>query len=148
MTDWLNRVCATEMDRPVGRIVYTTVLDHDGGVVCDLTVTRLEDDRYLLVTGGGSGPARRGLAAAASCPRAAACGCATSSSVAGVLGLWGPRARDVLARLESADRLALPVPDRAARSGSSTCPALALRISYAGELGWELYVPTEHGRYL
>ena len=54
--DWLNRVCASEMDRPVGRVVYTTVLDHRGGVVCDLTVTRLADDRFLVVTGGGSGP--------------------------------------------------------------------------------------------
>ena len=44
------------MDRPVGRVLYTTVLDHDGGCVCDLTVTRLADQRYLLVTGGGSGP--------------------------------------------------------------------------------------------
>src|SRR3954453_6260610 len=53
---WLNHVCASEMDRPVGRIFYTTVLDHLGGVVCDLTVTRRAGDRFLVVTGGGWGP--------------------------------------------------------------------------------------------
>ena len=54
--DWLNRVCASEMDRPVGKVIYTTVLDEYGGVVCDLTVTRTGEDRFLVVTGGGSGP--------------------------------------------------------------------------------------------
>ena len=46
VVDRLNRVCASEMDRPVGRMLYTTVLDHDAGCVCDLTVTRLAEERY------------------------------------------------------------------------------------------------------
>jgi glycine cleavage system T protein len=146
-TDWLNRVCASEMDRPVGRIVYTTVLDHQGGVVCDLTVTRLEADRYLLVTGGGSGPRdvawlRRSL------PEGGSVRLQDTTSGTAVIGLWGPRARDVLGQLVAAD-LGAAFPYMTARQlWVEHVPALALRISYAGELGWELYVATEYGRYL
>ena len=143
--DWLNRVCASEMDRPVGRILYTTVLDHDGGCVCDLTVTRLADERYLLVTGGGSGP--RDVAWLRSeLPEGDSVRLRDVSSSLGVLGLWGPRSHEVLARLSPDD---LSFPYLSAREiWVGAVPALALRISYAGELGWELYTPTEHGRYL
>ncbi len=143
--EWLNRVCASEMDRPVGRILYTTVLDHDGGCVCDLTVTRLGDERYLLVTGGGSGP--RDVAWLRSeLPEGASVRLRDVSSSLGVLGLWGPRAHALLARVSPDD---LSFPYLAAREiWVGAVPALALRISYAGELGWELYTPTEHGRYL
>ena len=146
--DWLNRVCASEMDRPVGRIVYTTVLTPDGGVVCDLTVTRLAEDRYLVVTGGGSGPRdvawlRRRL------PDGGGVRLRDVTSGTAVVGLWGPRARDVLARLVRDDLGSEAFPYLAARQiWVEHVPALALRISYAGELGWELYVPTEYGRWL
>ncbi len=145
VVEWLNRVCASELDRPVGRILYTTVLDHDGGCVCDLTVTRLADERYLLVTGGGSGP--RDVAWLRSeLPEGDSVRLRDVSSSLGVLGLWGPRAGELLARLTPDD---LSFPYLAAREiWVGAVPALALRISYAGELGWELYTPTEHGRYL
>jgi glycine cleavage system aminomethyltransferase T/glycine/D-amino acid oxidase-like deaminating enzyme len=145
VVEWLNRVCASEMDRPVGRILYTTVLDHDGGCVCDLTVTRLSTQRYLLVTGGGSGP--RDVAWLRSeLPEGDAVRLRDVSSSTGVLGLWGPRSGEVLARL-SPDDLSFPYLS-AHPIWVGAVPALALRISYAGELGWELYTPTEHGRYL
>ena len=145
VVEWLNRVCASEMDRPVGRILYTTVLDHDGGCVCDLTVTRLGEERYLLVTGGGSGP--RDVAWLRSeLPEGDSVRLRDVSSSLGVLGLWGPRAHELLARVSPDD---LSFPYLAAREiWVGAVPALALRISYAGELGWELYTPTEHGRYL
>ena len=148
VVDWLNRVCASEMDRPVGRIVYTTVLTPSGGVVCDLTVTRLEDQRYLLVTGGGSGPRdvawlRRQL------PEGGSVRLTDVTSGTAVIGLWGPRARDILATLTDEDLGNAAFPYMAARRlWLRYVPALALRISYAGELGWELYVPTEHGRWV
>jgi glycine cleavage system aminomethyltransferase T/glycine/D-amino acid oxidase-like deaminating enzyme len=145
VVEWLNRVCASEMDRPVGRILYTTVLDHDGGCVCDLTVTRLAHERYLLVTGGGSGP--RDVAwLRGELPEGDSVRLRDVSSSLGVLGLWGPRSHDVLARL-SPDELSFPYLS-AREIWVGAVPALALRISYAGELGWELYTPTEHGRYL
>jgi heterotetrameric sarcosine oxidase gamma subunit len=135
------------MDRPVGRIIYTTVLTPQGGVVCDLTMTRLADDRYLLVTGGGSGPRdvawlRRSL------PEGGGVRLMDTTSGTAVIGLWGPRARDVLAKLVSTD-LGAAFPYMSAQQlWIEHVPALALRISYAGELGWELYVATEYGRYV
>jgi dimethylglycine oxidase len=142
---WLNRVCASEMDRPVGRIVYTTVLDDHGGVVCDLTVTRLAEHRYLLVTGGGSGPRdvawlRRLL------PEGGGVALHDVTSAVCTLGVWGPRARDLLAAV-SDDDLSFPYLD-ARDIEVGPVPVRALRISYAGELGWELYAATEHGRWL
>ena len=148
VVEWLNRVCASELDRPVGRVLYTTVLTPSGGVVCDLTVTRLEEDRYLLVTGGGSGPRdvawlRRQL------PEGGGVRLRDVTSGTAVLGLWGPRARDILGALSHDDLGNEAFPYLAARHiWVGMVPALALRISYAGELGWELYVATEHGRWL
>ncbi|MEO9174162.1 MAG: glycine cleavage T C-terminal barrel domain-containing protein, partial [Gaiellales bacterium] len=146
-TDWLNRVCASELDRPVGRIVYTTVLNEQGGVVCDLTVTRLAHDRYLLVTGGGSGPRdvawlRRSL------PEGGGVQLRDTTSGTAVIGLWGPRARVVLSALVQSP-LGPEFPYMTAQDiWIEHVPALALRISYAGELGWELYVATEYARYV
>ena len=109
VVEWLNRVCASEMDRPVGRILYTTVLDHDAGCVCDLTVTRLGDERYLLVTGGGSGP--RDVAwLRGELPEGDSVRLRDVSSSLGVLGLWGPRSHEVLSRL-SPGRPLVPVPE-------------------------------------
>jgi glycine cleavage system T protein len=142
---WLNRVCASQMDRPVGRIVYTTVLDARGGVVCDLTVTRLAEDRFLVVTGGGSGPRdvawlRRQL------PDGGGATLTDVTSAICTLGVWGPAARDLVGGLTD-DDLAFPYLDsREIEIGPVA--ARALRISYAGELGWELYTATEHGRWL
>jgi dimethylglycine oxidase len=143
--EWLNRVCASEMDRPVGRIVYTTVLDEHGGVVCDLTVTRTAEDTFLVVTGGGSGPRdvawlRRHL------PEGGAVTMRDVTSATAVIGVWGPRAGELLGRI-STDDLSFPYLD-ARPIEVGPVPALALRISYAGELGWELYTAAEHGRWL
>jgi glycine cleavage system T protein len=146
--DWLNRVCASELDRPVGRIVYTTVLTPAGGIVCDLTVTRLAEDRYLVVTGGASGQ-RDAAWLRALLPAGGTVALRDVSSGLAVLGLWGPRARDVLRPLASVDLGNEAFPYMSARPlHIEHAPALALRISYAGELGWELYVPTEYGRWV
>ena len=126
---------------------------HDGAdrrpaaSVCDLTVTRLAEDRFLVVTGGGSGPRDvawlRGLL-----PEGGGVRLRDVTSAQAVLGLWGPRARDVLAPLAGTTSRADAFPYMAARQlWLEHVPALALRISYAGELGWELYVPTEYGRW-
>ena len=144
-TQWLNRMCSSEMDVPVGRIVYTLCLTPHGGVVFDITVTRLDRDRYLVVTGGGSGP--RDLAwLRAHLPEGDAVRMREVTSSWAVSGLWGPNAREVLQPLvpQSLANEAFPYM-RAQQIFIEHVPALALRISYAGELGWELYVPSEYG---
>ena len=146
--DWLNRMCTSEMDVPVGRIVYTTCLTPHGGVVFDITVTRLSDTSYLIVTGGGSGP--RDVAWLRShLPEGDAVRLRDVTSSYAVSGLWGPNARKVLQPLvpEDLSNEAFPYM-RAQRIWIEHVPALALRISYAGELGWELYVPSEYGSWV
>ncbi len=146
--DWLNRMCTSEMDVPVGRIVYTTCLTPHGGVVFDITVTRLSDTSYLIVTGGGSGP--RDVAWLRShLPEGDSVRLRDVTSSYAVCGLWGPNARKVLQPLvpEDISNEAFPYM-RAQRIWIEHVPALALRISYAGELGWELYVPSEYGTWV
>lgn len=142
---YLNRVAANQIDRPVGKIVYTSLLNQNGGIVADLTVVRLAADRFWVITGGGILPhdlawLRR---------HAPADGSVTivdQSSSLVTIGLWGPRARAVLARVAEGDVANGAFPYYTGRPLTiDTVPAYALRVSYAGELGWELYCPTEFG---
>lgn len=141
---FLERLAANKVDGPVGRVVYTSLLNEAGGIKADLTITRLGPQRFLILTGGGAGPQdlawlRRHAPADGSVTIAD-----ITSQWAGV-GLWGPRARDVLAGVAEADVANAAFPYFTARPLTiDTVPAFALRISYAGELGWELYCPAEH----
>ncbi|MBM3680485.1 MAG: FAD-dependent oxidoreductase [Actinobacteria bacterium] len=147
-TDWLNRMCTSELDVEVGRIVYTACLNETGGILFDITVTRLDRDRYLVVTGGASGP--RDVAWLRShLPAGDGVRMRDVTSAWAVFGLWGPKARAILQPLvpEDLSNEAFPYM-RAQRIWVEHVPVLALRISYAGELGWELYAPTEYGAHL
>ncbi len=145
---FLGRMCANDVDRPVGSIVYTQLLDRRGGIQADLTVTRLEADRYLLVTGTAVGThdaawLRRHLPDDGSVVLRDL----TASRVC--FGLWGPRARDILASVTRDDVSDAGFPYLTAREITvGSVPVLALRVTYVGELGWELYAPTEYGRAL
>ena len=141
----LQRLAANQMDRPVGAVTYTSMLTESGGIKCDLTVTRLAEDRFLVVTGGPMGLHDldwiRSLL-----PSDGSVTLTEMSSSLCTLGLWGPRARDVLSRVTSDDVGNSAFPYLMARHISvGEVPVLALRISYVGELGWELYAPTEMG---
>jgi 4-methylaminobutanoate oxidase (formaldehyde-forming) len=140
----LQRVSANEIDRPVGSVIYTQWCDERGGIVADVTVTRLADDRFRVVTGAGY------LASELAWLRthlSADDGAAVIRDVSGdlaTIGFWGPRARDVMAAAgvledEIGDR-AIP-PRRAGEIRIGAAPVLAARISYAGESGWELATP-------
>ncbi len=133
--EFLESLCANRVARDVGAITYTSMLNARGGIECDFTVTRLEDDRFRIVTGTAFG--QHDLAwIKQHAPEGVAVDDVTRQYAC--LGLWGPRARDILGP-----------PDfpymRAAEFEFSGIPCLALRVTYVGELGWELYCATEHG---
>lgn len=137
---FLERVFANRIDRPVGTLVYTAALTPRGGIRLDLTIARKGKDLFRLVTGGGTGPhdvawlraQLRDVEHVTITER-------TGSLFA--LGLWGPKARDVLSAVTDADLSNEAFPYMTARylNLGEVAPVWAQRISYAGELGWELY---------
>jgi 4-methylaminobutanoate oxidase (formaldehyde-forming) len=141
-------MCANDIDRAVGAIVYTQLLDRRGGIQADLTVTRLGPDRYLLVTGTAVG----NHDAAWLRQHLPEDGSVTLRDVTGGLvcfGLWGPRARDIVGSVTRHDLSNEAFPFLTAREITvGSVPVTALRVTYVGELGWELYAPAEYGRAL
>jgi dimethylglycine oxidase len=142
---FLERVCANRIDRPVGSIVYTSMLTAKGGIRCDLTVTRLEERAFQIVTGGGS--AMHDLAWLRShVRRGERVWIGDRTQTRFCLGVWGPRARDVLQSVTDADVSNEAFPYMTAQEiNVGQVPVFAQRISYVGELGWELYGPMEMG---
>jgi 4-methylaminobutanoate oxidase (formaldehyde-forming) len=141
----LQRACANDLDRPVGSVTYTQALNARGGIECDFTVTRLGEARFRVVTGSAFGTHDRGWLAG----HLPEDGTVHLLEVTGALccyGLFGPRARDVLAATTGADLSTAAFPYLTARELSvGRVPVLAARVTYVGELGWELYAPTEYG---
>ena len=139
----LQRLCTADVAVPVGRAVYTGMLNQRGGYEADVTVTRLAVDRYLLVTGSASVVRDRVWVERHIGADEHVSVVDVSSSFA-VFGVMGPRARDLLGRLTRADLSDPAFPFGTSREidlGYST--VRATRITYVGELGWELYVPCE-----
>jgi glycine cleavage system T protein len=141
----LQRLCANDVDRPVGSITYTQMLNARGGIECDFTVTRLAADRFRVVTGTAFGNhdmawVRRHV------PDGADVWVEDRTSALACLGLWGPRARDILQPLTKADLSNAAFRYMTAQELSiGSVPCLAARVTYVGELGWELYSPAEYG---
>jgi 4-methylaminobutanoate oxidase (formaldehyde-forming) len=136
----LQRVCANDVDRPAGSVVYTQWLDARGGMVADVTVTRLAADRFRVVTGAGYVAGDLGWLEANRAHDDAVV-LRDASDETACLGLWGPGARSVLAAVSDDDVDDGAIPPRRARAiAIAGATVLAQRISYAGELGWELYV--------
>jgi len=144
-TRFLESLAANRIDRPVGKIVYTALLDPKGGIQADLTITRLAEDRYWVLTGAGTG--MRDLAwLRRHAPRDGSVHIQDVTSHYAAVGLWGPQARAVLQAVCEDEVSNEAFPYFTARSlYIDHIPALALRLSYVGELGWEIYVPTEYG---
>jgi 4-methylaminobutanoate oxidase (formaldehyde-forming) len=143
--DFLGRVCANEVDVAVGRIVYTQLLNRRGGIECDLTVTRVSADRFLLVTGTAVGQHDLGwLRRHMPDDGSVLLNDITSGRVC--YALWGPRAREILASTTRDDLTDDGFPYLTARPITvGSVPVYALRVTYVGELGWELYAHTEFG---
>jgi glycine cleavage system aminomethyltransferase T/glycine/D-amino acid oxidase-like deaminating enzyme len=145
---FLQRICANDVDREPGRVVYTQMLNRRGGIESDLTVTRLEEDRFHLVIGTAFGNhdlawIRKQLGSGERVEVRDVTGAHAC------YGIWGPRARDVLGTLTDADLSNEAFPYMTGRRiDVGTAPCLALRVTYVGELGWELYAPVEFGASL
>ena len=137
--DFLERLCDNRVARDVGAITYTSMLNERGGIECDFTVTRLAEDRFRIVTGTAFG--RHDLAWIRShAPDDGSVRVEDVTSRFACLGIWGPRAREILQPL-AGDRSTFPYM-RARELAVGPVPCLALRVTYVGELGWELYCPT------
>ncbi len=140
----LERLCDNQVAREPGKVTYTQMLNRGGGIECDFTVARLSEELFQIVTGTAfgnhdrewirkhlpdGGVEVRDVTSAWSC-----------------FGIWGPHARDVLAPLTPADLGNEAFPYMSARETTvGQVPVRALRVTYVGELGWEIYCPTEYG---
>ncbi|MGF1612190.1 MAG: FAD-dependent oxidoreductase [Kiloniellales bacterium] len=139
----LQRICANDVAVPPGKVVYTQWLNERGGIEADLTVTRLVEDSYLVVT--GAAVAGRDLHwLKRNIPDGSHATVTDVTSGMAVLGVMGPNSRALLSRLTDADLSSEVFPFGTAQEIEiGYAKARALRITYVGELGWELYVPSE-----
>jgi 4-methylaminobutanoate oxidase (formaldehyde-forming) len=142
---YLEGLCDNRVARGVGEITYTQMLNRRGGIECDFTVARLGEHRFSIVTGTAFGNhdrewMRRHL------PAEGGIHLADVTSQWACFGIWGPRARDVLQPLTPQDLGNDAFPYMTLREITvGNVPVRALRVTYVGELGWELYCPTEYG---
>jgi len=138
----LDRISANDVAVPVGRVVYTQWLNARGGIEADVTVTRESETRYLVVTSAAS--QTRDLAWLKRHLGESRAVAVDVTSGYAVLGLMGPRARDALSQITDADLSNAAFPFGTSQEiDLGFARARASRITYVGELGWELYIPTE-----
>ena len=139
----LGRVCANQVDVPPCRVVYTQWLNEQGGIEADLTITRLGPDDYLIVT-SGEFQVRDFHWLRSHIPDGAHAVLTDVTSGLAVLGVMGPGARDLLQSLSPNDLSNDAFPFGTSREIElGQAHVRAARITYVGELGWELYIPTE-----
>jgi glycine cleavage system aminomethyltransferase T/glycine/D-amino acid oxidase-like deaminating enzyme len=147
---FLDWVCDNRVARAVGSVTYTQALNPRGGIECDFTVTRTAEQEFLIVTGTAFGS--HDLAWLTKQARLIDAPDVTLADVTGqyaCYALWGPRARDVLAALTPSDVSNGAFPYMTSQEIMiGMVPARATRVTYAGELGWELYASAEYGALL
>ena len=142
---FLQSMCANNVDRPVGTVVYTSMLNERGGIECDFTITRLADDRFLIVTGTAFGVHDLNWIRLHT-PDDGSVAVEDATSSYACLGLWGPKTRAILQSATRQDVSNSGFPYMTAkRLTVGTVPAIAMRVTYVGELGWEFYVGMEYG---
>lgn len=140
----LSWICANHVDKKAGSLTYTQMLNDHGGIECDLTVARVAPDAFYIVTGTGFAThdfdwIQRNI------PDGANAQLFDITSANAVLSLMGPKAREILQSITRDDLSNEAFRFGAAkRIGVAGCPVLAMRVTYVGELGWELHVPAEY----
>ena len=145
---FLEQLCDNRVARDVGAVTYTQMLNARGGIECDFTVTRLAENRFRIVTGTAFGQ-HDAAWIRSHAPGDGSVLVEDVTSRFACLGLWGPASRELLQPLTDADLGNEAFPYMRARQLSvGHVPCLAVRVTYVGELGWELYCPAEFGRRL
>jgi len=140
----LSWIASNDVARPVGSLVYTQMLNDKGGIECDVTVARVAEDEYYIVTGTGFATHDFNWIAR-NIPAAMHAELVDVTSAYSVLSLMGPNSRAVLEKVTGSDVSNAAFPFGQARTiGISGCPVRALRITYVGELGYELHIPIEY----
>lgn len=145
VVDYIEKMTVNKCDVPVGRAVYTPLLTPEGGFKADLTVMRLADEHYRIISGGFDGPRDKHWFTK-HLPEDRSVHFEDETSAICTVGVWGPRARDLMARVTDDDLSddALPYGHtKAVHIGS--IPARLFRISYVGEFGYEVYTTMQHG---
>lgn len=142
--DVLQRACTQNVDVPVGRVVYTLLCNERGGIEVDATITRVEEDRFLVLAPGVTQhQTYQWLRRVAG--RQAPVGIHDATSAYATLAVMGPASREVLGAITPDDLSDEGFPWGWSRTIEvADARALALRVSFIGELGWELYVPAEY----
>ena len=145
---FLNRLSANQIDKPVGKVIYTQMCNPRGTIECDLTIGRLADDRFMLVVGTAFGQ-RAAWWLNHHLPIDGSVAVREVTSAYGVINVIGPQSRELLQKLTRAD-----VSNQGFAFG--TCknltvghaPVISFRVTYVGELGYELYIPTEFAAHV
>jgi len=142
---FLESLCDNHVARGVGRLTYTQMLNSRGGIECDFTVTRQEEEVFLIVTGTAFG--NHDLSWLRShLPGDGSVRVADVTARWACFALWGPRARDIISPLTPDDVGDDTFPYMTMRDITiGDVPVRALRVTFVGELGWELYCPSEYG---
>ncbi len=140
----LNWIAANDVSRPPGSLTYTQMLNQRGTIECDLSVARLAKDQFYIVT--GTGFATRDFHwISANIPKGMNCQLFDVTSANAVLSLMGPRARNILSKVTDSEVGNEEFPFGSVKTiFIASAPVLALRITYVGELGWELHAPVEY----
>jgi len=144
----LQRLAAADVDKPVGSVIYTQLCNERGGIECDLTLSRLDDNHFYIVTGSAFGTHDLHWIRSHLPPDDSAV-IRDVTSARAVINLCGPLARSVLEKVAEEDvgNAALPFAHcRQITLGAAA--VLAVRIGYVGELGWELHIPTEYAGHV
>jgi 4-methylaminobutanoate oxidase (formaldehyde-forming) len=140
----LGWIAANDVSKPVGSLIYTQMLNDRGGIECDLTCVRVSDEEYYIVTGTGYAThdfdhIQRSI------PQGMNAQLVDMTSSYSVLSLFGPNSREILKTITRDDVSHEGFPFGTAKTiGIAGCPVNALRVTYVGELGWELHVPVEY----
>jgi 4-methylaminobutanoate oxidase (formaldehyde-forming) len=140
---FLEGLCDNQVARKVGALTYTQMLNEGGGIECDFTVTRLAEAHFRVVTGTAFGQHDISWIRAHA-PEDGSVQVEDVTSAFGCVGLWGPNARRLLRSLTQTDLSNQAFPYLTAQDlAVGSVPVTALRVTYVGELGWELYCPAE-----